>query len=363
MRSGITFQLSPEDRVRLEEIVADRNTPQKHVWRAEIVLLSAADTGTVEIMRRTGQSKPTVWRWQQRFMDEGVAGLLRDKTRPPGKTPLAAAVINQVLTKTATESPPDATHWSARAMAKAVGISPRSVQRIWAGHGLKPHLMETFKVSNDPRFAEKLVDIVGLYLDPPDHALVLAVDEKSQIQALDRTQPGLPLKKGRAGTMTHDYKRNGTTTLFAALNVLDGTVIGQCMDRHRHQEFIRFLGKVDHDTPVDLDLHLIVDNYATHKHPDVVKWLERHPRFHLHFIPTSSSWLNLVERFFAEITRKRIRRGIFKSVLDLEVAIYRYLAEHNERPKPFVWTATAGQILEKVESARASLNATIGIKR
>ena len=339
--------------------MADRNTPQKHVWRAQIVLLSAADTGTVEIMRRTGQSKPTVWRWQQRFMDEGVTGLLRDQTRPPGKPPLAAAVINQVLTTT--ESPPDATHWSARAMAKAVGISPRSVQRIWAGHGLKPHLVETFKVSNDPRFAEKLVDIVGLYLDPPDRALVLAVDEKSQIQALDRTQPGLPLKKGRAGTMTHDYKRNGTTTLFAALNVLDGTVIGQCMDRHRHQEFIRFLGKVDRNTPVDLDLHLIVDNYATHKHPNVVEWLERHPRFHLHFIPTSSSWLNLVERFFAEITRKRIRRGVFKSVLDLEVAIYRYLAEHNEQP--FVWTATAGKILEKVENARASLDATIGIKR
>ncbi len=327
------------------------------------MLLSAMDIGTMEIMRRTGQSKPTVWRWQQRFMEEGVAGLLRDKTRPPGKTPLAAAVIHQVLTKTATEIPANATHWSARAMAKAAGISLRSVQRIWAGHGLKPHLVETFKVSHDPNFAEKLVDIVGLYLDPPDRALVLAVDEKSQIQALDRTQPGLPLKKGRAGTMTHDYKRNGTTTLFAALNVLDGTVIGQCMDHHRHQEFIRFLGKVDRNTPADLDLHLIVDNYATHKHPDVVKWLERHPRFHLHFIPTSSSWLNLVERFFTEITRKRIRRGVFKSVLDLEVAIYRYLAEHNERPKPFVWTATADKILDKVERARASLNAVMGTKR
>jgi transposase len=311
-------------------------------------------------MRRTGQSKPTVWRWQRRFMEEGVAGLLRDKTRPPGRKPVAPAVVTQVLTKTASETPADATHWSARAMAQAVGISTRSVQRIWEKHGLKPHRVETFKVSNDPRFAEKLVDIVGLYLDPPDKALVLAVDEKSQIQALDRTQPGLPLKKGRAGTLTHDYKRNGTTTLFAALNILDGTVIGQCMDRHRHQEFTKFLRKIDRSTPVDL--HLIVDNYATHKHPEVVKWLERHPRFHLHFIPTSSSWLNLVERFFAEITRKRIRRGVFKSVLDLEVAIYRYLAEHNERPKPFVWTATAEKILDKVARARVALKTVAGTK-
>ena len=247
-------------------------------------------------------------------------------------------------------------------MADAVGISKRSVQRIWDKHGLKPHRVETFKVSNDPRFAEKLTDVVGLYLAPPDKALVLAVDEKSQIQALDRTQPGLPLKKGRAGTMTHDYKRNGTTTLFAALNILDGTVIGQCMDRHRHQEFIKFLKKIDRSTQADLDLHLIVDNYATHKHPYVVAWLARHPRFHLHFTPTSSSWLNLVERFFAEITRKRIRRGIFKSVLDLEVAIYRYLAEHNEHPKPFVWTATAEKILEKVEKAAAAVKSVVGTK-
>ena len=239
MRKGIEFQLLPEDRVRLEEIIANRNRAQKHVLRAQIVLLSAVGSGTMEIIRRTGQSKPTVWRWQKRFMEAGVEGLLRDKTRPPGKAPLAAAVVNQVVTKTATEKPSDATHWSARSMAKAVGISPSSVQRIWAGHDLKPHLLRTFKLSNDPKFAEKLVDIVGLYLNPPDKALVLAVDEKSQIQALDPTQPGLPIKKGRAGTMTHDYKRHGTTTLFAALNVLDGTVIGQCMDRHRHQDIAR----------------------------------------------------------------------------------------------------------------------------
>jgi transposase len=293
MRTGIAFQLLPEDRVRLERIAADRNTPQKHVWRAQIVLLSGDGVGTMEIMRYTGQSKPTVWRWQARFAAEGVDGLLRDKTRPPGKAPLAASVIQQVVTKTTTEKPHAATHWSARAMAKAVGIAPSSVQKIWQAHGLKPHLLRSFKLSNDPAFTEKLIDIVGLYLDPPDRALVLAVDEKSQIQALDRTQPGLPLKKGRAGTMTHDYKRHGTTTLFAALDVKAGTVIGHCAKRHRHQEFVRFLGVIDQRTPADLNLHLVVDNYATHKHPTVKAWLAAHPRFHLHFTPTSASWPDL----------------------------------------------------------------------
>jgi transposase len=355
MRTGIAFQLSPEDRARLERVAADRNTPQKHVWRVQIVRLSADGVGTMEIMRRTGQSKPTVWRWQERFATEGVDGLLRDKTRPPGKAPLAASVIQQVVTKTTTEKPLAATHWSARAMAKAVGIAVSSVQKIWQAHGLKPHLVRSFKLSNDPAFTEKLVDIVGLYLDPPDRALVLSVDEKSQIQALDRTQPGLPLKKGRAGTMTHDYKRHGTTTLFAALDVKAGTVIGRCAKRHRHQEFIRFLGVIDQRTPADLDLHLVVDNYATHKHPTVKAWLAEHPRFHMHFTPTSSSWLNLVERFFAEITRKRIRRGVFKSVIDLEVAILSYLAEHNEHPKPFVWTAKAIDILDKVQRGKQVL--------
>jgi transposase len=355
MRTDVEIQLSPEDRVRLEKLVAARMTPQKHVWRAQIVLLSADGVGTVQIMRRTGRSKPTVWRWQARFAAEGVDGLLRDKTRPPGKKPLASSVIRQVVTKTTTEKPPAATHWTARAMAKAVGIAVSSVQKIWQAHGLKPHQVRTFKLSNDPAFEEKLVDIVGLYLDPPDKALVLSVDEKSQIQALDRTQPGLPLKKGRAGTMTHDYKRHGTTTLFAALNVLDGTVIGHCVKRHRHQEFIRFLSVIDERTPKDLDLHIIVDNYATHKHPEVKKWLALHPRFRLHFTPTSSSWLNLVERFFAEITRKRIRRGVFKSVTDLEIAIHYYLAEHNDHPKPFVWNAKAADILAKVRRGKQAL--------
>ncbi len=336
-------------------MVSDRNTPQKHVWRARIVLLSGDRLGTMAILRQVGKSKPTVWRWQERFLEEGVDGLLRDRNRGSGRVPLGAAVKSLVLTKTMRETPPNATHWSVRTMAKAVGISHTSVQRIWAEHGLKPHLVSTFKVSNDPRFAEKVEDIIGLYLNPPDKALVLSVDEKSQIQALDRTQPGLPMKKGRAGTMTHDYKRNGTTTLFAALNVLDGTVIGQCMKRHRHQEFLRFLRKLDRATLKRLDLHLIVDNYAAHKTPEVKRWLKKHPRFHMHFTPTSASWLNQVERFFAEITRKRIRRGVFKSVPELEATIDDYLAKHNETSKPFNWTATAQDICKKVDRARDAL--------
>lgn len=355
MRRGVEVSVSPKDRERLSGLVADRNTPQKHAFRAHIVLLTGDGLGTMEIMRRTGQSKPTVWRWQARYTEAGVDGLLRDKTRPPGRQPLAPAIIRKVVTKTTTERPPEATHWSVRLMAKAVGIAPSSVQKIWRDHGLKPHLVRTFKLSRDPDFEVKLIDVIGLYLAPPDRALVLSVDEKSQIQALDRTQPGLPLKKGRAGTMTHDYKRHGTTTLFAALNVLNGTVIGRCLPRHRHQEFMRFLETIDEQTEADLDLHLIVDNYATHKHPEVMAWLERHPRFHLHFTPTSSSWLNLIERFFAEITRKRIRRGAFRSVLDLEVAIYRYLTDHNEHPKPFVWTAKPVDILDKVKRGKQAL--------
>jgi transposase len=254
-----------------------------------------------------------------------------------------------------TQTPPDATHWSLRTMATAVGIAPSSVQAIWKAHGLKPHLVDTFKLSNDPRFAEKVEDVVGLYVDPPERAIVLSVDEKSQIQALDRTQPGLPMKKGRAGTMTHDYKRHGTTTLFAALDVLDGRVIGQCMDKHRHQEFIRFLNKINRQVLPNLDVHLIADNYATHKHPKVKAWLARHPRFHMHFTPTSASWLNLVERFFGEITRKRIRRGVFHSVVDLQRAINDYLEIHNADPKPFVWTASASAILEKVNRGKQAL--------
>jgi transposase len=302
-----------------------------------------------------GTSRLTVRRWRRRYATAGVDGLLKDATRPPGRTPLTAAVIQRVVHMTLHEKPPKATHWSVRSLAQAVGISPSSVQRIWAAHALKPHRVKTFKLSRDKRFVEKVQDVVGLYLNPPDKALVLAVDEKSQIQALDRTQPGLPLKKGRAGTMTHDYKRHGTTTLFAALDVATGRVIGECMKRHRHHEFLRFLKTIDRATPPHLDVHLIVDNYATHKHAKVKAWLAQHPRFHLHFTPTSASWLNLVERFFALTTDERIRRGAFTSVPDLEKAIMDYLEHHNADPKPFVWTASASAILEKVARAKQVL--------
>jgi transposase len=307
------------------------------------------------IQQQTGKGKPTIWRWQARFMAEGVDGLLHDATRPAGKPPLPPAVIERVVEMTQAEPPGEATHWTCRAMAKVAGVSHRSVQRIWAAHGLKPHRMRTFKLSTDPKFAAKVQDVVGLYVDPPEHALVLSVDEKSQIQALDRTQPGLPMKRGRCGTMTHDYKRHGTTTLFAALNVLEGKVIGQCMARHRHQEFIRFLNKINRETPAWRELHLIVDNYATHKHPKVRAWLERHKRFHFHFTPTSASWLNAVEGFFAKLTRQRLKRGVFKGIVDLQAAINRYLAETNDNPKPFTWTADPDAIIEKVRRGKQAL--------
>jgi len=357
MKTDIRIEVSTADRKRLESLIANGKTLQKHAWRAKIIILTADGHGTMEIVRRAGKSKPTVWRWQQRFMEEGVDGLLRDKTRPPGKTPLPPAVIEKVVELTQQEPPGETTHWTVRAMAKEVGISMRSVQRIWVAHGLKPHLVKTFKLSNDPKFVEKVHDIVGLYMNPPEHALVLSVDEKSQIQALDRTQPGLPLKKGRCGTMTHDYKRNGTTTLFAALDILDGKVIGQCMQRHRHQEFIRFLNTINRETRKELDVHLIVDNYAPHKHEKVKAWLERHPRFHFHFTPTSASWLNAVEGFFAKLTRRRLKRGVFYSLIDLQSAIKRFLAEYNEETKPFVWTADPDKIIEKVNRGKQALAA------
>ena len=348
MREGISVEVSAADRARLEAVVADSNSPQKHVWRARIILGTADGLGTGEIVRRTGKSKPCVWRWQARFAAEGVAGLLRDKTRPPRIPPLAQAMIDRVVELTATEPPREATHWTAAAMAAAVGISPSSVLRIWRAHKLRPHRVRTFKLSKDPAFVAKLRDTVGLYLDPPAHTVVLSVDEKSQIQALDRTQPGLPLKPGRCGTMTHDYIRHGTTTLFAALNVLDGAVIGRCMQRHRHEEFIRFLNTVEREIPAGKLVHAVVDNYATHKHPRVKAWLARHPRWTFHFTPTSGSWLNAVETFFSALTRKRIRRGSFHSLVDLQAAIKRYLAEHNADPKPFFWTAPPAAIIAKL---------------
>src|SRR5712672_134911 len=356
-RDDICIHVGPVNRARLEAIITDRNSSSKAVWRAEIVLATADGLGTNAIMKRTGKSKPCVWRWQERYVEEGIDGLLRDKTRPPGKKPLSAAVRRKVLAKTASEMPPDATHWSVRSMATAMGISHTSVQRIWAEAGLKPHLVRRFKISNDPQFEEKVTDVVGLYMNPPDKALVLCVDEKSQIQALDRTQPGLPMKQGRAGTMTHDYKRHDTTTLFAALDLKSGLVIGECQPRHRAKEFIRFLRRIDRCVKKHLDIHLVLDNYGTHKTPEVKAWLAKNRRFHLHFTPTSASWLNLVERFFAEITTKRIRRGAFASVAELQEAIYDYLLRHNAAPKPFVWTKAANTILDSERRALDALEA------
>jgi transposase len=355
MREACCLWLSAADRARLAAIVADRNSPQKHVWRAQIVLLSADHVGTVAIMRQTGKAKAGVWRWQARYLEDGVDGLLRDRTRPSRIPRLATDLVERVVARTQEPPPGEATHWTVRAMAKDIGISPASVQRIWVGHGLQPHRVRTFKLSTDPAFAAKLRDVVGLYVDPPAHAIVLSIDEKSQIQALDRTQPGLPMKKGRAGTMTHDYKRNGTTTLFAALNLLDGSVIGQCMQRHRHQEFIRFLNRIERDVPAGKTIHVVLDNYATHKHPKVRAWLERHGRWTFHYTPTSASWLNAVEGFFAKLTRRRLRRGVFHSLVDLQAAINRYLAEHNQAPKPFVWTAEPDAILAKVKRGHQTL--------
>ena len=354
MREGIT--LSADDRSRLETVVADRNSPQKHVWRARIVLLAAEGLGTAAIMRRTGKSKNAVNRWRDRFQIAGVDGLLRDKTRPSRIPPLPAAVRERTVALTLADPPGEATHWTAAMMAKTAGISVSSVQRIWRAHGLQPHRVRQFKLSRDPQFAAKLNDIVGLYVDPPAHAVVLSIDEKSQIQALDRTQPGLPMKKGRCATMTHDYKRNGTTTLFAALNVLEGKVIGRCMQRHRHQEFIRFLNAVEAQIPADKGVHVVLDNYATHKHPKVCAWLDRHPRFVFHFTPTSTSWLNAVEGFFAKLTRSRLKRGVFRSIVDLQAAINRFLRETNDHPKPFVWTADPDKIIAAVRRGHQVLD-------
>jgi transposase len=356
MAQTVCSFLSAEDRQRLAAILADRNRPQKHVARARIILHSAARLDVAEVARRAGISRPAVWRWQLRFAEAGVDGLLRDKTRQPGKPRTPDATVQRVVALTCAAPPGEATHWTGRMMAKASGLSLRTVQRIWAAHQLQPHRLRTFKRSRDPEFIAKLADIVGLYLAPPRHAVVLSVDEKSQIQALDRTQPGLPLKPGKAGTMTHDYLRHGTTTLFAALNVLDGTVLGRCMQRHRHQEFIRFLNAVEAAVPAGKLVHVILDNYATHKHPKVIAWLDRHPRWTFHYTPTSGSWLNAVESFFSAMTRRRLRRGVFRSLVDLQAAIHRYLAEHNADPKPFVWTATPEKIMAKLNLVNASVH-------
>jgi transposase len=356
MHERTNIRLSAADRSELEAVVANRNSPQKHVWRAKIVLLTADGHGTADIMRATGKAKTVIWRWQERFGEDGGAGLWRDKTRPSRIPPLSPEVAERVVALTLAGPPPTASHWTGAAMAKAVGISVSSVQRIWRAHGLRPHLVRRFKLSNDPQFAAKLKQIVGLYVDPPDHAIVLSVDEKSQIQALDRTQPGLPMKKGRAGTITHDYKRHGVTTLFAALDVLEGKVIGQCMKRHRHQEFIRFLNVIDAKVPRRKAVHVIVDNYAAHKHPKVFEWIEKHPRFVFHFTPTSASWLNAVEGFFAKLTKKRLQRSVFRSLQELKDAIHRFLDDTNANPKPFTWTKDPNKIIAAVKRGHQVLD-------
>jgi transposase len=356
MRTGISMTITPTDRTRLEAIIRDRNAPQKHAWRAAIVLLSGDGVGTNAIMRQTGKSKTCVWRWQERFMQEGVDGLLHDKTRPSRIAPLGPQVAERVVALTLADPPCETTHWTADLMARASGISASAVRRIWKAHGLQPHRYRQFKLSNDPKFVDKLRDVVGLYVDPPAHAVVLSLDEKSQIQALDRTQPGLPLKKGRLGTMTHDYKRHGTTTLFAALNVLDGTVIGRNMQRHRHQEFIRFLNAVEAEVPAGKLIHVVLDNYAAHKHPKVRQWLDRHERFTFHFVPTSCSWLNAVEGFFAKLSKRRLKRGLFRSVVDLQTAINRFVEDTNQMPKPFTWTADPDKIIAAVRRGHQVLD-------
>jgi transposase len=323
--------------------------------RCRIILLAAEGKTNEQIAEELTISGKKVSRWRTRFVKKGRIGIEQDEPGRGRKLTYPVELREFIVKKTTLATPPDATHWSRTSMAKAMDISPSTVGRIWRENGLKPHLVKTFKVSNDPKFADKLEAIVGLYLNAPEHAIVLCCDEKSQVQALDRTQPGLRLKKGRASTMTHDYVRHGTTTLFAALNVADGKVIGTCQPRHRHQEWLKFLKLIDQQTPADRELHLILDNYATHKHPKVKAWLARHPRFHLHFTPTSASWLNMVERFFRDLTTKRLRRGVFHSVPDLVAALEKYLAKHNQDPSPFIWTAKANDILTKVKRARRKL--------
>jgi len=339
----------------LRELAQSRTTPHRQVIRAKALLLAAEGLANTAIAETIGVSPTSVMAWRARFTEEGLAKFGEVRKGRGRKPSIPAAKVEAIVEATLRETPPGETHWSCRTMAKAQEVSSTTVQRIWSARGLKPHLVKTFKLSNDPHFEEKLIDVVGLYLNPPDKAVLLCMDEKSQIQALDRTQPGLPIKKGRAGTMTHDYKRNGTTTLFAALNVLDGKVIGECLPRHRHTEFLRFLSRVNREVPKGLQIHMILDNYATHKHEQVALWLNKHPRFHLHFIPTSSSWLNLVERWFRDLDDKAIRRGVFHSVPNLIAAIEAYLNANNDSPRGFVWTATAEEILVKVRRGRVAL--------
>jgi transposase len=350
--------LAVSQREVLEKLARSRTAKHRDVQRARALLLAADGVANTRIGAEVGVSPTSVSNWRERFISEGL-GLFGPVRPGRGRKPsIPAEKVEAIVRATLHEKPPGETHWSCRSMAKAQGVSPATVQRVWSARNIQPHRVSTFKLSNDKRFEEKLVDVVGLYLNPPEKAIVLSMDEKSQIQALDRTQPGLPIKPGRAGTMTHDYKRHGTTTLFAALDVLTGTVIGECLPRHRHTEFLRFLRTIDREVPRGLQVHLILDNYSTHKHENVEKWLAKHPRFHLHFTPTSSSWLNMIERWFGKLTDKAIRRGVFHSVPELIAAIETYLQANNENPQPFIWTATAEQILAKVQRGRITLTTT-----
>jgi len=356
MRIAKKIALTEDERKTLERWSRGRSTPMRLVKRARIILLAAEDMTNKDIAVRVETDRLTVGRWRLRFAQMRLGGIEKDAPRGGRKPQRREKVARRIIERTTQTLPANATHWTVRTLAEELNVSSSMVHRVWKANGLKPHQTRTFKLSNDPQFVEKLVDVVGLYLNPPEHALVLSADEKSQIQALDRTQPGLPLKKGRCGTMTHDYKRHGTTTLFAAIELAEGRLIGTCMQKHRHQEWIKFLRLIDQQTPADLDLHLIVDNYSTHKHPKVKNWLKRHKRFHVHFIPTSSSWLNLIERWFRDITDKRIRRSVFRSVPELIDAIMCYIAAHNENPESLSWTAKADEILSKVRRARIVLD-------
>ena len=359
MRTASKVRLTQEQQDDFERFARSRTLAARLVERARIVLMAAAHNPNEEIARSLGIVRQTVALWRERFVAQGIDGL-EDAPRSGRPPSILPGQIEEIVRKTTRETPAAATHWSTRSLAEATGMSASTVGRIWRAHGLKPHRVKSFKLSNDPRFAEKLEDVVNLYLHPPKEAWVLSLDEKCQIQALDRSQPGLPWKKGRCGTMTHDYKRHGTTTLFAAMNTQDGTVIDVCMPQHRHQEWIKFLNLIQRRTPQDKELHLIMDNYSAHKHPEVQQWLAQHPRFHIHFTPTSSSWLNMVERFFRDLTDKCVRRGVFHNVRELEQSLRQYIDRHNQKPKPFLWTAQARDILEKVKRAWYALKACGG---
>ena len=354
-KASFEITLSPSDRAQLEHWESAQGTPQQVALRCRIILMALAGEQNQTIAARLGVSRPTVNLWRRRVRDSGIGEVWEIAPGRGRKPYYEQAKRDAIINSTLQTKPKGMTHWSCRLMAGAQGVSKDTVNRLWQLHNIKPHLSRTFKLSRDANFLEKLTDVVGLYLNPPQKAVVLCLDEKSQIQALDRTQPGLPLKKGRCGTMTHDYKRHGTTTLFAALEILQGRVVGQCFERHRHQEFLRFLRHLDQEFPGEQELHLVMDNYGTHKEPNVKAWLKKHPRFVCHFVPTSSSWLNLVERWFEELSEKAIRRGSFVSVPDLQQAIERFLDAWNAKPKPFVWTATVEEIIKKIERARAKL--------